>query len=102
VKRLTSRSPREEARTVRDLWLAYAPNVGRDRGLTMLAAFPMNWLETTILLVAWVALFVDVLRQQWISRGAKIAWMVFIILVPVVSWIAYGVVRHRHGVGPGR
>jgi hypothetical protein len=40
---------------------------------------------------------VDVLRQHWISRGAKIAWIVFIILVPVVSWIAYGIVRHRHG-----
>jgi cation transporter-like permease len=39
---------------------------------------------------------------QRISRGAKIAWMVFIILVPVVSWIAYGIVRHRHRVGPGR
>ena len=43
----------------------------------------------------WAALVVDVLRQQWISRGAKIAWIVFIILVPVVSWITYGIVRHR-------
>ncbi len=68
----------------------------------MLAAFPLNWLETTILLVAWTALVVDVMRQQWISpRGLKIAWIVFIILVPIVSWIAYGIVRHRHGVGPG-
>jgi phospholipase D-like protein len=68
----------------------------------MLAAFPLNWLETIILVIVWAALFVDVLRQQWISRGAKIAWLVFIILVPVVSWIAYGIVRHRHGVGPGK
>jgi Phospholipase_D-nuclease N-terminal len=68
----------------------------------MLAVFPLNWLETTFLLVVWAALCVDVLRQQWISRGGKIAWIVFIILVPVVSWIAYGIVRHRHGVGPGR
>jgi hypothetical protein len=82
--------------------MAYAPNTARDGGLTILAAFPLTWLETTILLVAWTALFIDVLRQQWISRGAKIAWLVFIILVPVVSWIAYGIVRHRHGVGPGR
>ena len=72
----------------------------KDRPL--LAAFPLNWLETTILLVAWTALVVDVMRQQWISpRGLKIAWIVFIILVPIVSWIAYGIVRHRHGVGPG-
>ena len=60
----------------------------------LLAAFPLNWLETTILLVAWTALVVDVMRQQWISpRGLKIAWIVFIILVPIVSWIAYGIVR---------
>jgi len=71
-------------------------------GSTLLAAFPLNWLETTILLVAWAALIVDVMRQQWISQGAKIAWIVFIILVPIVSWIAYGIVRHRRGVGPGR
>jgi hypothetical protein len=68
----------------------------------MLAAFPLNWLETTILVVAWAALCVDVLRQRWITLGAKIAWIVFIILVPVVSWIAYGIVRHRHGVGAAR
>jgi hypothetical protein len=68
----------------------------------MLAAFTLNPLETTFLLVVWAALFVDVLRQQWISGGAKIAWLVFIILVPVVSWTTYGIVRHRHGVGPGR
>ena len=66
----------------------------------LLAAFPLNWLETTILLVAWTALVVDVMRQHWISRVGKIAWIVFIILVPIVSWIAYGIVRHRHGVGP--
>jgi Phospholipase_D-nuclease N-terminal len=70
--------------------------------IDLLAAFPLNWLETTILLVAWAALIVDVMRQQWISRAAKIAWIVFIILVPIVSWIAYGIVRHRRGVGAGR
>jgi len=71
-------------------------------GPTLLAAFPLNWLETTILLVAWTALIVDVVRQQWISRAAKILWIVLIIVVPIASWIAYGIVRHRHGVGPGR
>ena len=60
--------------------------------MSLLAALPLNWLETTILLVIWAALVVDVLRQQWISRGAKIAWIVFIILVPVVSSITYGIV----------
>ena len=68
----------------------------------MIAAFPLNWLETSILLLVWAALIVDVMRQQWISHGGKVAWSVFIIIVPVVSWIAYGIVRHRHGVGPGR
>jgi cation transporter-like permease len=82
--------------------MAYAPKAAHVQRIAMLAAFPLNWLETTILLVVWAALVVDVLRQQWISRGAKIAWIVFIILVPVVSWIAYGIVRHRHRVGPGR
>jgi hypothetical protein len=67
----------------------------------LLAAFPLNWLEATILVLVWVALTVDVVRQQWLSYGAKIGWIVFILVVPVVSWIAYGIVRHRHGVGPG-
>jgi hypothetical protein len=82
--------------------MTYAPNTAHGRGLMVLAALPLNWLETTILVIAWAALIVDVLRQQWISRGAKIAWIVFIILVPIVSWITYGIVRHRHGIGPGR
>jgi hypothetical protein len=68
----------------------------------VIAAFPLNWLETSILLLVWAALIVDIMRQQWISHGGKVAWIVFIILVPVVSWIAYGIVRHRQGVGPGR
>ena len=68
----------------------------------MLGAFPLNWLEATILLIVWVALIVDVLRQHWISNTRKIAWIAFILLVPLVSWIAYGIVRHRHGAGPGR
>ena len=29
--------------------------------------FGLNWIETTILLVAWAALIVDVLRQRWMS-----------------------------------
>jgi Phospholipase_D-nuclease N-terminal len=65
----------------------------------LLAAFPLNWLETTILVVIWMALFVDVIRQHWLSSAGKIAWIVFILVVPLVSWIAYGIVRHRHGVG---
>src|SRR5262245_9673319 len=72
------------------------------RRTDMVASFPLNWLETSILLLIWAALIVDVMRQDWISQGAKFGWIVFIVLVPIVSWIAYGVVRHRHGVGPGR
>jgi Phospholipase_D-nuclease N-terminal len=78
----------------------HGDSVMLSEGSTLLASFPLNWLETTILIVAWTALVVDVMRQQWISRVSKIAWIVFIILVPIVSWIAYGIVRHRHGVGP--
>ena len=67
----------------------------------MLASFALNWLEATILVLVWMALAVDVVRQRWLSFRAKIGWIVFILVVPVVSWIAYGIVGHRHGVGPG-
>ena len=59
----------------------------------MLVAFLPNWLEVTILLSAWAILIVDVMRQRLMSGWAKVAWIVFLILVPVLSWIAWGIWR---------
>ena len=40
----------------------------RDEGVRWCSLrFGLNWIETTILLVAWAALIVDVLRQRWMS-----------------------------------
>jgi hypothetical protein len=50
--------------------------------------------------VALVIVFiVDVLRNPRLSSGARIGWILAVLILPVLSWITYGFIRMRQSRG---
>jgi len=56
----------------------------------------MLWvLIGVVLLLVWLIGLIDVFRRRDLSRGAKAAWALFIVLLPVIGIVVYLVVRPR-------
>ncbi len=50
--------------------------------------FQLAVLLTLVTLVPWLIALVDVLRSEFTDRN-KVVWVLVVLLVPVVGWIAY-------------
>jgi hypothetical protein len=59
----------------------------------MIAASTATWVFILIpLLVVWLLGIVDIVRRD-LGRGAKAAWILIVVLLPVVGTILYFVLR---------
>jgi Phospholipase_D-nuclease N-terminal len=60
----------------------------------------MFYLSLALIYIALVIVFIaDVLRNQRLSTGGKIGWIVLVILFPVIAWVTYGYIRMRQSRG---
>ena len=59
----------------------------------------MYWTLGIIYVVLSVAFIADVLRNPALSGVAKALWIAALILVPVIAWVLYGIVRLRQSRG---
>jgi hypothetical protein len=57
------------------------------------------WGFGIIYLVLSIAFIADVLRNGALSVGGKALWIVALLLVPVLSWLLYGIWRIRQSRG---
>jgi hypothetical protein len=59
----------------------------------------MYWTLGIIYIVLTVAFVADVLRNPALTGTGKALWIVALVLVPVLAWLAYGIVRLRQSRG---
>jgi Phospholipase_D-nuclease N-terminal len=59
----------------------------------------MYWTLGIIYVVLSIAFIADVVRNTALSAGAKALWIVALVLLPVVTWLAYGTWRLRQSRG---
>jgi hypothetical protein len=52
-----------------------------------------------IYLVYWVRAVIDLFRRQDLTRSAKAAWMIFLLILPFVSLLIYIMVRPPRRAG---
>ena len=58
------------------------------------------WWFLGIVYVALTAVFIlDVVRNPELTQGAKVMWIILLILFPVVAWLVYGTLRLRQNRG---
>jgi Phospholipase_D-nuclease N-terminal len=44
-------------------------------------------------LALWALVILQVVQQKELSKSAKTVWIGFLVVVPVLSWMAYGIWR---------
>jgi hypothetical protein len=59
----------------------------------------MYWTFAIIYIVLSIAFIADVLRNPALSGGGKVLWIVALLIVPVFSWVVYGIWRIRQSRG---
>ena len=59
----------------------------------------MYWTLGIIYIVLTVAFIADVIRNNGLSAGGKVLWIVALLLIPVFAWLAYGIWRMRQSRG---
>jgi hypothetical protein len=56
----------------------------------------MYWTLGIIYIVLTVAFIADVLRNPALTGAGKALWIVALVLLPVLAWLVYGIIRLRH------
>jgi hypothetical protein len=59
----------------------------------------MYWTLGIIYIVLTVAFIADVLRNPALTGAGKALWIVALVLVPVLAWLVYGIIRLRQSRG---
>jgi len=59
----------------------------------------MYWTLGIIYVVLTLAFIADVLRNTALTTAGKALWVIAIVLVPVIAWLAYGTWRLRQSRG---
>ena len=59
----------------------------------------MYWTFAVIYVVLSIVFIADVLRNSALAAGGKILWILTLLLVPVLTWIVYGIWRMRQSRG---
>ena len=57
------------------------------------------WTFGIIYLALSIAFIADVLRNEALSGGGKALWILALLVVPVFSWLVYGIWRMRQSRG---
>jgi hypothetical protein len=59
----------------------------------------MYWTLGIIYIVLTVAFIADVLRNPALTGAGKALWIVALVLLPVLAWLVYGIIRLRQSRG---
>jgi hypothetical protein len=59
----------------------------------------MYWTLGIIYIVLTVAFIADVLRNPALTGAGKALWIVALVLLPVLAWLVYGIIRLRQNRG---
>ena len=61
------------------------------------------WAIGVLVVIAWVVAVVDIVRKRHTRTGAKTAaWILLVIIIPVIGTIAYFLVNGAFGAGATR
>ena len=59
------------------------------------------WLAGVVAVAAWVVALVDMVRRRGAERGQLAAWVLIVIILPVLGTILYFVIGRRRRPGRG-
>jgi hypothetical protein len=57
--------------------------------------YALVWVVTLLIVIIAVAAIVDVIRRRDLTGGAKVLWVVLILILPVIGTIIYVIARPR-------
>lgn len=61
------------------------------------------WAIGVIVVILWVVAIVDIVRKRHLRTGAQTAaWILLVIIIPVIGTIAYFLVNGAFGAGASR